>query len=125
MTTVQVISQTQVIEAPIVIQEITVDPITSEITLVTSDDNPIAVINAGPQGPRGVQGPAGADSAFFNYTQVTPSNSWVINHNMGFYPNVTTFDDTGRLFEANEIHHSVNQLEIQLLTPRAGTARLS
>lgn len=93
-------------------QRIEVNPVTSAIT----------VINAGPIGPAGIDG---GSAATYNHEQTTPNASWVINHNLGFYPNVTAFDDIGRVIEAAEIHHSVNQLEIQLLSPRAGTARLS
>lgn len=92
-------------------QSIVVNPITSEITVVL----------AGPQGPPGI---VSTNSHF--HTQEDLSSSWVINHNLGFRPNITIEEaDTGDELIASEIHHSTNQVELQFNTPRAGTARLS
>ena len=89
--------------------------------LVVSSPTSIAVVNAGPQGPAGVGGAA----ASYEHTQTTLSTSWVINHNLGFFPNITTFDDTGQQFIGRTIHHSPMQAEIQTITPRTGKARAS
>lgn len=83
----------------------------------------VSIVNAGPQGPPGVG--AGAASSYF-YTQAAPASSWVINHNLGFRPNVTVEEaGTGDEIMCAEIHHSVTQVELQFNIPRAGTARLS
>lgn len=90
---------------------------------VDSADGHVAIINAGPQGPPGVGG--GITNSFF-YTQASPASSWVINHNLGFRPNVTVEEaGTGVQIMCAEIHHSVTQVELQFNIPRAGTARLS
>ena len=102
MSTIQVRSETQ---------QIIVDPATSVVS----------IINAGPQGPPGVGGTA----AYFVHTQVAVSTSWVVNHNLGFNPSVDIIDSNGNIVEGHIIYHTLNQLEVQLLTPRAGTARLS
>lgn len=101
----------QIIEVVAKTQRIVVDPSTQAVS----------VINAGPQGPAGVGGTA---SNFF-HTQVSENPSWVINHNLGFRPSVDTYNVDGSEVEGHVIHHTLNQLEIQFLTPRAGTARLS
>lgn len=83
----------------------------------------VTVVQAGPVGPAG---PSGAASSSMEYTQVASASSWVINHNLGFKPNVTVEEAvTGAQLMGLEIHHSVNQVELQFNTPRAGTARLS
>lgn len=83
----------------------------------------VTVIKAGPQGPAGI---AGGDAANYEHTQVSAASSWVINHNLGFKPNVSVEEaGTGNGILASEIHHSNWQLELQFNTPRAGTARLS
>ena len=92
-------------------QRIEVSPATSAITIV----------NAGPQGPPGVGGLASS----YMHTQTILSTSWVINHNLNFRPSVDVYDTTGASIEGHIIHHSLNQVEVQLLNPRAGTARLS
>lgn len=102
MTTINVRSVTQCI---------VVDPATHAIN----------VINAGPQGPPGVGGTASS----YMHTQTIVSSSWVINHGLGFKPSVDTYDTDGSSIEGHAIHHTDNQVEVQLLTPHAGTARLS
>lgn len=83
----------------------------------------VVVINAGPQGPPGV---SGGGAGHFEYNQVVPASSWVINHNLGFRPNITVEEEaTGHEILCAEIHHSAYQVELQFNTPRAGTAHLS
>lgn len=87
----------------------------------------VSVVRSGPVGPPGAQGPPGAsgEGAVFEFTQVAPSSSWVINHNLGVYPIYNVLEaGTNAILEPGEIHHSLNQLELTFLTPRAGLARL-
>lgn len=66
------------------------------------------------------------DLLSYVHTQTDAASSWVINHNLGFLPNVTVEEQsTGRVILCSEIHHSNDQLELQFNVPRAGTARLS
>jgi hypothetical protein len=61
----------------------------------------------------------------YSYQQVAPSDSWIINHNLGFYPNASSFDDVGNEVRGQVIHNSNNQVEILFNTSRSGFARLS
>lgn len=93
-------------------QEIVVDPATQAVS----------VINAGPQGPPGIDG---GTAATYEHIQTMASTSWVINHNLGFKPNIDAYDESDRPMDVYIIHHSLVQAEIQTLTPRAGKARAS
>lgn len=87
----------------------------------------VAVVMAGPQGPPGLQGPPGNNNAPISYThtQVSAASSWVIDHNLAFNPNVIVQDDSGNEIECGVVYHTVNQIELQFLVPKTGTARLS
>lgn len=101
--------------------------LSSQKIIVNPATNHVSVVRSGPPGVQGLPGPPGAsgEGAVVEFTQVIPSSSWVINHNLGVYP-IFNVIETGTEFslEPGEIHHSVNQLELTFLTPRAGIARL-
>lgn len=97
------------------IQQIVVDSATSAIS----------IINAGPQGPPGPPGESG-QAISFEYDNATPASSHVINHNIGYKPNVLVEEyTTGEDIMCSIIHHSNTQLELQFNIPRAIRARLS
>lgn len=94
-------------------QHIIVNPVTSAVS----------VVNAGPQGPPGV---GGGSTNSYHHVQTEPASSWVINHYLGFRPNITVEEEgTGSEILCSELHHSTIQVELQFNIPRAGTARLS
>lgn len=96
---------------------------TTQRLLVDVENRTVTVTASGPQGPKGA---VGEGLNFYEHTQVSASSSWVINHNLGYRPNITVEEAvTGRLIFCGEIHHSVNQVELQFNIPRAGTARLT
>lgn len=117
MTIIDVISQTQVLDVEMPVQVVTVDPISSEVTVVNNAGSPVAVTNAGPQGPPG-------SGTGFNFSQASPLITWTINHNMGYKPSVQTFTVGGLeiLGEVQQI--SNNQVLVTFNTATAGTARL-
>jgi hypothetical protein len=108
-------------------QRIIVNPATQAVSVILA--GPVGPAgpsgSIGPVGPVGPTGPSGSAAASFEYTQLIASNSWVINHGLGFKPNVSVFDVSGATIDASLIFHTDNQVEVQFLTPRAGTARLS
>ena len=80
----------------------------------------------GPAGPTGPQGPAGATQVVaYTHTQNAVSLSWVITHNLGFYPNVVITDSAGTVVEGDLSYASVNQLTVTLSHAISGYAYLS
>ena len=61
----------------------------------------------------------------YNHVQTTPSSTWTINHNLGFYPSVELLDSQNREMDGNIIHISVNSLTVSLNVPTSGRARLN
>lgn len=99
----------------------------SQKIVVKAGGSRVSVVKSGPMGARGPAGPPGAsgEGAVFEYTQASASSSWVINHNLGVYPVFDAIEaTTGLELWPGVIHHSLNQVELTFLTPRAGTARL-
>lgn len=58
------------------------------------------------------------------FNQPTPLSTWVINHNLGYMPQVTVFSLGGVEVEASIAHLSVNQVQVQFSQPFAGSAQL-
>ena len=48
----------------------------------------------------------------FEQEQEEPSDTWVVKHNLGKYPNVITVDSSGRQFMADVIYDSLDQVTI-------------
>lgn len=70
----------------------------------------------------GIQGPAGTPISY-THTQGSASDTWVVNHNLGFRPHCVVFSVGGAEVEAGVTHTSVNQTVISFVTPASGTAR--
>ncbi len=128
MSDVIVRTTTQTIEA--LTKAVKVNQLNQRL-IVNVQERSVAIVQGGPPGPSGPPGPvgppgSGATAVAYYYTQSEPAFSWLINHGLGFHPGVSNIEeaDTGRMLLASEIHHSVNQLELQFNQPRAGIARL-
>lgn len=74
-------------------------------------------VAAGPSGPPG--------GAVYEHTQSSPSQTWIINHNLGAYPSVTLRTVGGVEFEGEVTHTSSNQAVVSLAIAMAGVARCS
>jgi hypothetical protein len=59
------------------------------------------------------------------HTQNSPSSSWVIQHNLEFFPNVTVVDSGETQVEGNVIYNNINRVTIEFSTAFAGKAYLS
>lgn len=62
-----------------------------------------------------------------NFTQDTPSDTWVINHNLGDITAVNvviTIDGENHTILPNAITHTLNQTTIKFTRPYSGSARL-
>lgn len=72
---------------------------------------------------QGPAGPAGGTANEYTHSQPTPSAVWVINHNLGRRVTVTPKTTGGAEFEAEVLEISLNQVQLLLAYPLAGTAR--
>jgi len=61
----------------------------------------------------------------FHYTQMVPNNTWTIQHNLNFYPNVTVVDSAGTNVEGEVRYPNANQLVVSFQSAFSGDAYLS
>lgn len=81
----------------------------------------------GPPGPQGPEGPPGAPTGAvsFVHPQTTPSDTWVIVHNLGFYPQITVIDSANTEWLGEVTYDDLNTLTIVFTAAFGGTAYLS
>ena len=98
----------------------------------------------GPQGADGAQGIAGAgvtstddvpegvtnlyftpDRVAYQHIQGSSSSTWVITHNLGFYPNIVVQDSAYSVVEGEITYNSVNQVTLTFQAAFSGMAYLS
>lgn len=61
----------------------------------------------------------------FVFEQAIPSDTWVINHNLGKRPSITLVDSSGREFETERDYVNDNQVIVRLLSATTGFAYLN
>jgi len=97
-------------------------PSLSEITVVgVGPQGPPG--ETGPQGPVGPQGPPGGEA--FVYQQVSASTVWTIQHNLGYYPSVTTVSVTTDEIIGNLHYVNDNEVTVTFTYAQMGYAYLS
>lgn len=94
---------------------------TRDQTVVSREHN-TTVINRGSPGIQGIQGPVGPRPEFA-FSSPSPTGPWIINHNLGFEPDVIVKDLGGNVVQAQLLHTSLNQVITYFNVPQAGTAR--
>ena len=77
----------------------------------------VAAAEQGPPGPPGIS--AGAS---YLHTQSAASDTWTVNHNLGFRPAVSLLNAGGREMWAEVIHTSINQFVAYFDSPVSGIA---
>lgn len=86
----------------------------------------ISVAGQGQQGIQGIQGPQGPSGAatgvFYTHTQNTPTNTWVIVHNLGNYPTALVYDSSGNECEGSIIQNTTTQMTIVFSAAFSGVA---
>ena len=107
-------------------------------------------VGSGTQGTQGVQGTSGAQGiagsgvtstddvtegvenlyftvgrVAYQHTQSTTSSSWVITHNLGFYPNIVVQDSANSIVEGEIVYDSANQVTLNFQAAFSGMAYLS
>lgn len=89
-------------------------------TVLVDEVESVQIVTAGTQGP---PGPPGVSSnASFQHTQAAASDTWTVNHNLGFRPAVSILSVGGREMWAEVIHTSVNQFIAYFDAPTSGIA---
>jgi hypothetical protein len=61
----------------------------------------------------------------YEHTQGSSSNSWVIEHNLGFKPNVTVVDSAGNIVEGEIAYTNSNSITVSFQASFSGYAYLS
>jgi hypothetical protein len=98
----------------------TVIPVNSEIVVrVTPPGSPSITVNEITVG--GINAPAVA----YHHVQGVSSAVWVINHYLGWQPNVTVQDSGGSVVEGEISYTSVNSLTVTFSGAFSGNAYLS
>ena len=77
---------------------------------------------AGVQGP---VGPAGPAAGKMTYVAAIAQTVWTITHNLGFYPQVTTFDTTDEQIMGDVRHINGTTVTVTFGVPVSGVAYLS
>lgn len=93
------------------------------MALNLSDSTPAAP--SGKQNVKFQKDGAGNISAYvdnFVYTQSVPSDTWVINHNLGKHPTVTVTDSAGTLVMGSIAFNSLNQITVSFSAAFSGVA---
>jgi hypothetical protein len=78
----------------------------------------------GEKGDTGPQGPPG-QSITYTHMQITPSDTWVITHNLNKYPSVTIVDSAGSVFIGDIKYISENEIQLEFSSAFAGKAYLN
>lgn len=95
----------------------------------------------GAQGPEGIASatigttddlPEGTENLYFKtsrvaytHTQGVSTDTWIINHNLGFYPNLTVQDSAGTIYEGEITYTNSDSLTVTFSSAFSGKAYLS
>lgn len=103
--------------------EVTVE-LVQNVVEVEFSTNEVVLTAPGPQGPPGPPGPAGG--AIFSFEQTASVNHWVIEHNLGRYPNVivTEIDGVPGRYGCDISDIDLNTTVLDFLEPHIGKAEL-
>jgi len=89
--------------------------------------HPDSVGPPGPPGPEGPPGPPGesALAETYTFTQLSPSDSWVIAHNLGRYPSVSVVDSGDSTVIPNVTYYDADHIIVAFGSPTSGKAYLN
>ena len=79
----------------------------------------------GKEGQPGPPGPPGPGAGFFTHAQGTPEEVWVIEHNLGYNPNVTVVNSAGDEVIGDVKYNSGDVVTLTFSGGFSGTAYLS
>lgn len=93
---------------------------TPEVVQVIVSETPDVVVSVG-----GTLSSSDVSQVAYHHSQGTSSTEWLIQHGLGFYPNVTTMDSGGSIVEGELEHISQYSLRVTFSAPISGDAYLS
>lgn len=79
----------------------------------------------GPRGDQGEQGPRGETGGSYVHHQLSAETTWVINHGLEMYPNVTVLNSAGEVSFGGIEYLSSNQIILTFSAATGGVAYLS
>jgi hypothetical protein len=98
----------------------TVIPVNGQVVVqVTPSNGPVVNVNEITVG--GINQPTVA----YHHTQSVASATWVINHYLGWYPNLTVQDSSGSVVEGEIAYNNSNTLTVTFTGAFSGDAYLS
>jgi hypothetical protein len=93
------------------------------IKISVSEKEPVNVsVVTGLPGPVGPPGPSGGSYVF---VQGAPTETWTIDHSLGYYPNITIVDSSGAVIEGDIIYADDDTLVVTFSAAFSGKAFLS
>lgn len=70
-------------------------------------------------------GPSGSEASVYTHSQSVASTLWVINHDLHYFPNVTTVTSAGDTVEGDVQYLSADSIQIHFAASVGGFAYLS
>lgn len=108
----------EVIENPV---QVTVENTNVDVDVIEQ----IVTIELGTSGPQGPMGQIAPATLGYVHTQSVASDTWVINHNMIFVPNITVVDSGGTVVEGSYDYPNNTTVVLSFSNPFSGKAYLS
>lgn len=121
-------TEPSVVEVDENVIEVVIDERPVDVVMV--DDSPdlvvdrvqVEVVDVARQGPQGIPG---VGSGNYHHMQNAVASTWIVNHNLGYRPNVTAFNSADTQVEGDTVHVSVNQFIITFTSAFSGYALVS
>ena len=82
----------------------------------------LEILEIGIQGPPGPPGANGAIGGAYEHIQAVASDTWTVNHNLGYRPAASLLTVGGKEMWAEVIHTSANQFIAYFDSPTTGVA---
>jgi hypothetical protein len=79
----------------------------------------------GPEGPEGPIGPIGPQGGFYRHSQAAPAAIWLIPHNLGYPPAVTTVDSANTAMFGDVTYIDDNNVQVEFGVAIGGYAYCS
>lgn len=101
---------------------------------VVADEEVVATVVVGHQGPpggtgdkgdKGDQGIPGLSGANYVHDQMAAADSWVIDHMLNRFPSITVVDSAGSVVYGDEVYETPNRVRLNFSVPFSGKAFLN